>query len=70
MAIIRSRIRTICFLASLFTTMLLVSTAHTIGQETAEELFPTDSSAWLNSPPISLESLKDKAAILYFFEEG
>jgi len=31
---------------------------------------PADPEAWLNSPPISNEVLKGKAAILYFFEEG
>ena len=31
---------------------------------------PAAPEAWLNSPPISNEILKGKAAILYFFEEG
>jgi len=39
-------------------------------QETEDNLFPTSSEAWLNCPPISSEALKNKAAILYFFEEG
>ena len=31
---------------------------------------PTDSGQWLNSAPISLEAMKGKGAVLYFFEEG
>lgn len=32
--------------------------------------FPTDPSAWLNGPPITMAMLEGKAAVLYFFEEG
>lgn len=39
------------------------------GNKNSIEL-PADPEAWLNSPPISNEVLKGKAAILYFFEEG
>ena len=39
-------------------------------QESSDALFPTSPEAWLNSPPLSSENLKNKAAILYFFEEG
>jgi thiol-disulfide isomerase/thioredoxin len=31
---------------------------------------PTDPGAWINSGPISAETLKGKAALLYYFEEG
>lgn len=55
--------------------MLAVAFASTdvvFAQKKNEESirFPADPEAWLNSPPISNEILKGKAAILYFFEEG
>jgi hypothetical protein len=46
------------------------TTTCSFAQEDANELFPTDAAAWLNSPPISSETLDGKAAVLYFFEEG
>ena len=39
-------------------------------KEVQQVEFPADPSLWLNSPPISSEILKGKAAVLYFFEEG
>jgi thiol-disulfide isomerase/thioredoxin len=38
------------------------------GQESAE-LLPSDPAAWVNSPPLSAESLKGKAVVLWFYEE-
>lgn len=67
MTIILARI---CFLVSLFAATLIAPNSYSMGQETSSELFPEDSAAWLNSQPISSETLKNKAAILYFFEEG
>lgn len=67
MTIILARI---CFLVSLFAATLIAPSSYSMGQETSSELFPEDSAAWLNSQPISSETLKNKAAILYFFEEG
>ena len=32
--------------------------------------FPRNPANWLNSSPITAETLKGKAALLYFFEEG
>ena len=59
-----------CFLVSLFAATLVAPNSFSIGQESSSDLFPADSDAWLNSPPISSETLKDKVAILYFFEES
>ncbi len=33
------------------------------------EVLPTEAQSWLNSPPITAEMLKGKAAVLWFFEE-
>src|SRR5690349_3653751 len=33
------------------------------------ELLPRDPAAWLNSPPLSVEALKGKGVVLWFFEE-
>ncbi len=32
--------------------------------------FPADPRAWLNSPPLSLEMLRGKGAVLWYYEEG
>jgi len=56
---------------SWLTTLACLMFAHpATAQETEDNLFPTSPEAWLNCPPISSEALKNKAAILYFFEEG
>jgi len=39
------------------------------GQE-AEFQLPANPLNWLNTPPISKETLTGKAAVLYFFEES
>jgi len=48
------------------------STRGAVAQDRDKESIrlPADPDVWLNSPPISSEILKGKAAILYFFEEG
>jgi len=33
------------------------------------ELLPRDPTAWLNSPPLSVDALKGKGVVLWFFEE-
>ncbi len=38
------------------------------GQE-ATSLLPTDPAAWLNSPPLTAETLKGKGVVLWFYEE-
>lgn len=40
-----------------------------VGQESAD-LLPSDPSAWVNSLPLSAESLKGKAVVLWFYEEN
>jgi len=71
--------KTLCWsLTCLATFVCLVVASSSIAQETTAEaaqesveaLFPTSPDAWLNSSPISSAMLKNKAAILYFFEEG
>ena len=40
-------------------------------QDTKSSLtLPDNPRVWLNSPPYSLEMLKGKGVLLYFFEEG
>lgn len=39
-----------------------------VGQQAFE--LPQSPQAWLNSPPLSMESMRGKAVVLYFFEEG
>ncbi len=51
--------------ASLF--MLLALPASVYAAEAPE--FPTSPEQWVNSAPLSLESLKGKAVVLYYFEE-
>lgn len=31
---------------------------------------PQDPRAWINSPPVSLETMAGKGVVFYFFEEG
>jgi len=38
------------------------------GQATAD-LLPSDPAAWINSPPLSTETLKGKGVVLWFYEE-
>ena len=48
--------------------LLLVSLA---GSAAAESLqLPTDPRVWINSDPVSAESMRGKSIVLYFFEEG
>lgn len=37
--------------------------------QSADLKLPNEPSQWLNSSPLSLETLKGKAAVLWFFEE-
>ena len=41
----------------------------TSAQDSEQFQMPTDSSVWLNSPPLTSEMLAGKAAVLYFYEE-
>jgi thiol-disulfide isomerase/thioredoxin len=46
----------------------LISPHPSVGQE-AGDLLPGDQTAWINSPPLSAESLKGKGVFLWFYEE-
>ena len=58
-----------CLTLLLSIILCYICTAKVHAQE-GEFRLPTDPSVWLNSPPISLEILEGKAAMLYFFEES
>ena len=49
------------------TTLLLCSPA--IAQQKKIQL-PQDSRLWFNVKPVTLDALKGKGVVLYFFEEG
>jgi thiol-disulfide isomerase/thioredoxin len=50
--------------------MLAVGFCLLIGTLAKAELrLPADPSLWINTPPVSFESLKGKGVVLYFFEE-
>ena len=54
------------------TLMLLLCSIHTVTRasaQTSELVFPENPAVWINSSPFTLQSLKGKGAILYFFEE-
>lgn len=50
--------------------LILAAICLAQGVEAAEELLPTNPSMWLNSPPLSVESLKGKGVVLWFYEEN
>jgi thiol-disulfide isomerase/thioredoxin len=37
--------------------------------DSSADLLPTDPAMWLNSPPLTMESLKGKGVVLWFYEE-
>ncbi len=50
----------------------VVNSAFNRGQASAAEtaeLLPPDPEAWLNSPPLTVDALKGKGVVLWFFEE-
>lgn len=49
--------------------ILMAVCSSPVAQDTALSL-PANPGQWLNSDPISLEAMKGKGAVLYFFEEG
>jgi peroxiredoxin len=55
-----------------FSTALLLTFVVAAGASAADAplRLPADPSLWINSPPVTLESLKGKGVVLYFFEEG
>jgi hypothetical protein len=40
------------------------------GASPSQLLLPTSPSSWLNSPPLTTQMLKGKAAVFYLYEEG
>ncbi len=49
---------------------LLVSLDAARGQSEPAVRLPGNPAQWINSPPLSLRSLRGKGVVLYFFEEG
>ena len=49
--------------------LLLSQTAFAQRAARTSDALPTDEGSWLNSPPITAEMLKGKAAVLWFYEE-
>lgn len=49
--------------------VLLLSNVPTSAQENGAPTLPSDPSMWVNSAPISMQALKGKAALLWFYEE-
>ena len=47
---------------------LLASVASTANAQQLD--LPQDPRAWINSGPVSLETMKGKGVVFYFFEEG
>ncbi len=47
--------------------VLLFSAASTVSA--SEFVLPSNASDWINSSPLTLEGLKGKGIVLYFFEE-
>ena len=39
------------------------------GDESSEQLLPANPAMWLNSPPLTAETLKGKGVVLWFYEE-
>lgn len=65
--------------SSLLGLLFLLSTSIVMGQEdgstaegtqTAAPEFPQNVAQWLNFQPVTVQSLKGKGVVLYFFEEG
>ncbi len=50
--------------------MILMGVCSAVAAQDAGISLPANPGQWLNSPPISLEAMKGKGAVLYFFEEG
>jgi hypothetical protein len=49
--------------------LLLIAICSNLTAQDAGFSLPSNPAQWLNSPPISLEAMKGKGAVLYFFEE-
>ena len=60
-------LRTVIFSSVL---LAMVSASGLLAAQETDFQFPSNPLNWLNSPPISKETLTGKAAVLYFFEES
>jgi len=49
--------------------MFLMAVCSSLAAQDAGISLPSSPNQWLNSAPISLESMRGKGAVLYFFEE-
>ena len=49
--------------------LVIAATGSSLAAENSLPKFPRNRSSWLNSPPITAETLKGKAALLVFYEE-
>ena len=63
--------RALVFYAFISCLLLLIESPAVTAQDAAKPApkFPSSTSQWINSPPITNEMLVGKAAVLYFFEE-
>jgi hypothetical protein len=50
--------------------MILMGVCSAVAAQEPGISLPANSGQWLNSAPISLDAMKGKGAVLYFFEEG
>ncbi len=55
-------------LRPLLITMLALCSTNAIAQQRLQ--LPQDSRLWFNVKPVTLDALKGKGVVLYFFEEG
>lgn len=51
-------------------TLMLTAVWSSLAAQDGVVRLPADPGQWLNAGPISLEAMKGKGAVLYFFEEG
>ena len=49
--------------------LLLYVVAAATAADSSNELLPTDPAMWLNSPPLTMESVQGKGVVLWFYEE-
>lgn len=49
--------------------LILMSVCSNLAAQDGATRLPANPGQWLNSGPISLEAMKGKGAVLYFFEE-
>lgn len=62
--------RSTCLLAVLLASATLLGVSACLAEETGTPELPQNISQWLNFQPVSVQNLKGKGVVLYFFEEG